>query len=498
MKESRTPKDTLAVILGFCVCLCVHGGTLAGADTAQESSPAVAPPDSSADTPALPIDLPTALSLANASNPTIALARERVQEAYARLRQADVLWLPNLETGPAYQRHDGRIQNSHGDVFTTSKSNFFIGGGAAMRFETADALFAPLIARRLVQAESAASQAVTDDVQLNVALTYLDLLRVYGALAINADILARAEHILRQAAAADKGGVSRTPADVTRARTEVSLRRQERIDLEGQAAVVSARLAQLLLLQPSTDLRPADSTVVPISLVAGETPLDSLVATGLLNRPELAESRALVLAALARWRQARVGPLLPRLEITYFAGDFGGGINDDVSNFSGRGDGTAQAVWHLHNLGAGDVAEARVRRSQVNQANYHVLEVQAQVAAEVTAAARLVRSRARAMDVAQAAVRHALETFRRLQVASYGIATREKLLNTLEPLIAEQTLAQARNQYLNQVIDYNKAQFQLYRALGQPPLESLPAAVAMPVDVPVAPPKYEPSAQPKP
>ena len=49
------------------------------------------------------------------------------------------------------------------------------------------------------------------------------------------------------------------------------------------------------------------------------------------------------------------------------------------------GSGTAQAVWQLHNLGFGDLAQARLRRSQYNQANYHVLEVQAQVAAEITA-----------------------------------------------------------------------------------------------------------------
>ena len=98
-----------------------------------------------------------------------------------------------------------------------------------MRFETADALFGPLIARKLVQAQTAASQAVTDEVQLNVALTYLDLLRVYGALAINADMLARAEDILSKAAAADEQGVSRTKADVTRARTEVSLRQDDQV-----------------------------------------------------------------------------------------------------------------------------------------------------------------------------------------------------------------------------------------------------------------------------
>src|SRR5262249_17457166 len=155
----------------------------------------------------------------------------------------------------------------------------------------------------------------------------------------------------------------------------------------------SARLAQLLLLQPTVDLLPADPTAVPISLVPLHAAIDELVATGLLNRPELAESRALVAAALARWRQARGGPFLPRLDVSYLAGTFGGGINEDVSNFSGRGDGTAQAVWEFRNLGLGNVAEARLRRAQVNEANYRVIEVQAQVAAEVTAAIKLARTR---------------------------------------------------------------------------------------------------------
>jgi hypothetical protein len=126
--------------------------------------------------------------------------------------------------------------------------------------------------------------------------------------------------------------------------------------------------------------------------------------------------------------------------------------------------------------------------------NYHVLEVQARVAAEVTSAAKVVRRRAEALRVAHDAVLEAVETFRRLQAAAYGIVTKEQLLNTLEPLIAEQTLAQARSQYLTQVIEYDKAQFQLYKALGQPPLDALPDAVATPVEVPVAPPKYEPTA----
>jgi outer membrane protein TolC len=459
----------------------------------------IAPPFQDPDVQALTIDLPTALRLVNASNPTIALARERVREAQAALMAAQVLWLPNLQTGPAYVRHDGQIQNSRGDVFTTSKSNFFEGGGAVMSFQTSDALFAPLIARRLVAAQAAQAQAVTYSIQLDVALAYLDLLFAYGALAVNADSLGRAQYILDEADKANKSGFSRSPADVTRARGEVDLRRQQQIALETQTASASAHLAQLLLLQPSVDLHPADPAIVPITLVPLNTAIDELVATGLLNRPELAESRALVAAAIARWRQARIGPFLPRLDVSYFAGTFGGGIDSEVSNFSGRGDGAAEFVWEFRNLGLGNIAEARLYRSRVNQANYHVIEIQAQVAAEVTTAVKSAKIRERTLRSAQEAVQQALETWRRLKLAAFGMLTKgQGLVNTLEPVIAEQTLDNARVQYLVEVIEYNKAQFRLYQALGQPPLEALPQAVAAPpVTVPTAPQPYVPSPPPK-
>lgn len=458
------------------------------------------PPDkpAPADDPAMPIDLPTAMRLVDASNPTIALARERVREAYARLEQAQVLWLPNLTAGTAYLRHDGQVQNAAGIVFTTSKSSIFVGGGAAMRFDTADAYFGPLVARRLVQAQSAASRATADDVQLEAALAYLELLRVFGALAINADTLGRAEELLHAARAADEEGLAKSKADLPRALTEVNLRRQERIVLEGEAAVASARLAQLLLLPPAVDLRPADPAVLPITLVPPGTPLDELIATGLMNRPELAEGRALVGAAVARLRQAKVGPFLPRVEVGYTAGGFGGGRNSFIGDFDGRGDGTAQATWQFDNLGFGDAARVRERRVEVSEANLHVAEAQARVGAEVTAAAKVAATRLRTLDLAQATVRDALEAWRRLREVAFGVGNPKlRAFEALEPLIAEQQLAQARTQYLNEVIEYNRAQFRLYWALGQPPACALPQAAEVPVQVPASPPPYQPP-QPRP
>jgi outer membrane protein TolC len=441
----------------------------------------------------LTIDLPTALRLANASNPTIALARERVQEALARLREAQALWLPTLQTGPAYNHHDGQLQTSRGELVTLSKSNFFEGGGASLFIHSSDALFAPLIARRLVQAQTAAARAATDDIQLAVALAYLDLVQAYAALAVNADIFARAEKLKRSATAAIRFSVSKTGADLNRIDTEVNLRREERIELESRVAEASAKLAQLLILDPTVDLRPLDPAVMPVTLVPESgVPLGELVATGLMNRPELAESRSLVAAALARWRQARFSPLFPRLEAAYAAGTFGGGSTfvvggdgDRIGNFASRGDGTAQLIWELPGLGAGYVARTRVQRSVYNQANLHVAEIQAQVGAEVTAAAKIALARRRSLAPAQEAVRQGEEMWNKLEKSAFGVA--HERFDPLEPLLAEQALAQARYQYLAQVIEYNKAQFRLYRAMGQPPLEALPKSEVIPVQVPVAP-----------
>ena len=86
----------------------------------------------------------------------------------------------------------------------------------------------------------------------------------HAALAINADILSKDEQILKAARSGEKQGLSKTAADVNRAETEVSQRKVERTTLEAQAAIASARLVQLLVLDPKITLVPADQAVTAI------------------------------------------------------------------------------------------------------------------------------------------------------------------------------------------------------------------------------------------
>jgi outer membrane protein TolC len=453
---------------------------------------AAAPPD---DSQTLPIDLPTALRLVETANPTVAAARARVAAAYAQLDQANLLWLPSLQTITAYTRHDGWAQNQRGEVFNSSRSSLFLGNAVVARLETADAYFLPLVGRRLASAAAASARATANDVQLDVAFAYLDLLQVHAALAINADTLTRDTEMLRRAEAAERAGIAKTTADANRARTEVNLRRQEAFDLHGRAAVVSARLAQLLLLQPTVDLVPADPAVVPITLVP-DAPLGDLVAMATANRPELAAARATAGAAQERVRQAQVAPLLPRLEVGYSGGAFGAGMNDNMI-FNPRGDALAQATWELRNLGFGNRAQVREREALATEAGARIVETQALVAAEVSAAAKQARARLQTMTAAQDAVSEALEMYRRLEASSFGMTGPRAQYDALEPLLAIQSLNQARVQFLTEVIEYNRAEFRLYTALGQPPLCALPGS-AIPLGVSPTPPPAEKPSEPRP
>jgi outer membrane protein TolC len=461
------------------------------ADARPEPLPAPATPSPTT----LPIDLAYALTLVNAANPTIALARERVQEANARRQEAAVLWIPNAWIGgnpqsptfvPTFYHHDGNVQNAMGRVFDTVKTNFFLGAGLTLDYSLADALFLPRIARQVQNAVVARARAVEFDVQLQVASAYLDLLRVYGALAVNAEALTNAEQMLAYAEQAERNGLGKTTADANRARAEVAALREERINLEGDTGVASARLAQLLLLDPVVDLIPADRTVVPIALVPISGPLDEFIAVALLNRPELAESRALIQAALIEWRGNKVRPLIPTLQVFFYEGSFQGGT-PVLGNTGRRDDIVAQASWELRNGGLGDWFRVKESRSRYNQANLHLLEIQAQVGAEVAAAAKQVLAGERALRSAQESVRESEEMWTRLSRAAFGFAGPARQYDPLEALLAEQQLYRNRLRYLDETIAFNRNQFRLYWAMGKPPRCALPEAQPVPVQVPVLP-----------
>src|SRR5262245_5158342 len=204
-------------VLGF--------ATVEPGEPAVLPQPAVLPPPTAVrfDTRSLPIDLPTALRLAEASPLDIAIAGSRLQVAAAQLQRAERLWLPTLYLGGDYYRHDGQLQDVSGNVFGTSKSTLMVGAGPSMVFAFSDALFEPLAARQIMQARTAGVQTAQNDVFLAVAEAYFNVLQARGDLLGAAETLRRSEELLKLTEKKVAAGVVK-PVETARVRTEVARR----------------------------------------------------------------------------------------------------------------------------------------------------------------------------------------------------------------------------------------------------------------------------------
>ena len=416
----------------------------------------------------LTIDLATVIRLVNDNSPAVGFSRAKVQEAQARAQAADLLWLPNLSAGTTYNRFDGQTQNQRGEVFGVSRSNLFANGGVALTLDVSEAIYRPLIAQRIASAEEQRADATSLAAELDAIIAYLELSQIHGLIEINAQTLEKGEAMLTAAKNAQRAKLDRSPGDVNRVQTEVLFRRQERLDLKGKAGVASARLAKLLLLRPTVWLVPQTAELVPITLVNPETPLDELVSMAIQNRPDLAASREILSAAWERVRKAQREPLLPKVQVVNQGGVFGGGKNADIQDFAGRNAATALLYWELKNLGFGNRLEISERQAGVDQAHFVVAETQARMSSEVVEAAQMSAAKLAGLSLSEQTVNEAIELYRINQEGTFNVIDAKNLFDALRPLQALQMLNQAKQNRLSAVLDYTRAQYRLYLALGCP------------------------------
>lgn len=417
----------------------------------------------------LPIDLPTVIRLIDEKSPTIGIAQAKVREAQARLASAEVQWLPNLSVGLAYNRFDGQTQNQAGNVFGVSRANLFAGGGPALSLDIAEAIYRPLIERRMTVAEQYRERATGLNAELDGVSAYQDLVQVHALLEINADTLKRAEEMLTAAKHAKEAKLDRTAGDVNRSQTEVLFRRAERIELEGKAGAASARLGKLLLLPPTVKLVPADVVVAPITLIDPNATIDQLLTIAIQQRPDLAANREAIAAAWEKVRRQKHGPLYPKVIIANQTGTYGGGLNDDLQTFDARQVLSVQLYWEVKNLGFGNRSDTAERRAMHDQTQFQLLESQARASAEIVEAAQIAAAKYESLDLAEQAVKEATELYRINKEGTINVVDAKNLFDALRPLQAIQVLNQSRQQYLSAVLDFNRAQFRLFTLLGNPP-----------------------------
>jgi outer membrane protein TolC len=427
-----------------------------------------------------PINLPTALRLADARAIDVALASERIKVAAAQLERARVLWLPTVYAGVDYFRHDGKIQDTAGNILDVSKSAFMAGAGPVAIFALADALLQPLAARQIVRARQAGLQATTNDTLLAVAESYFNVQQARGELAGAEDTVRRNEDLLRRTGELVQGGLA-PPVEVVRARADLGERRQDVESARERWRVASAELQRILRLDAGALVEPLEPANLRLTLIHLDMAVDDLIPMALMNRPELAAQQALVQATLQQLRAERLRPLVPSVLLRGAAtnpagllggGVFGGGTNDTMANFGARNDIDIEVLWEFQNLGFGNRARVNERRAEHQSSILELFRTQDRVAAEVAQAYAQAQSAQTRADIAESSLRDALDSVdKNFQGLSQTRSAGNVLLLVIRPqevVAALDALGRAYARFYGAVADHNRAQFRLYRALGHP------------------------------
>ncbi len=424
----------------------------------------------------VPLNLPSVLAAIDNQHPVVGQAKWRVQQAYATYNQAQVLWLPSIQAGFSFHRHDGNYQASNGDIVDVNRNSFQYGLGTGAtgagttntrpgiiaQFHLADAIFLPKVTEKTAWAQGHAAHATLNQQLLTAAETYFELVDAHQHLRIVEQSRQRFSDVADITVDFAEAGEG-LQADADRLRTELALIESRLVGAEERVAVTAIRLAQAISFDGSGTIVPTDVNAIPLDLTSPAADKASLIATALQTRPELQESQALVAAACDAYQREKYAPFVPSVLLGFSTGGFGGGRGNHLDDIDGRYDFDALLSWEVRNLGAGEKAVRRERAARVQQARFEKLRVMDQVAREVAETHAQVEFRRRQIDIAFTAIQNAEDSYRR---NLERIRDSEGL--PLEVLQSAQALEAAQRAYSRAVVDYNQAQIRLQWALGFP------------------------------
>jgi outer membrane protein TolC len=409
----------------------------------------------------LTIDLPSTLRLAGARNLDVQLAREKFAEAYAGEESAIERFFPWVTPGVAYRRHDNLIQNTEGVIEEVHKQSYAPGATIAAQTDIGDATFKSLEAHQLTKAARHGIDAQQQETILIAARGYFDLAAAHEAVGVAGEALRASTDYAAEIDRAVNAGIAfkgdALRVKVQQQRDEIALRRAEE-----NVRLASAKLVQILHLDPIVELMPHDASIVPLSIVSPRESLDDLISQALAARPETQQNAALLSAAQHAKNGSIYGPLIPSVGGEAFFGGLGGGKDSETGHFGESEDYVALLTWRVGPGGLFDFGNIHARQARLRGAALAADKVIDQVANEVITSQTRVRSLADQIATAKESLSDAEEALRLgEQRKEFGVGV------VLETILAQQELSRVRNDYLNIVTDYDKAQYALLRALGR-------------------------------
>ncbi|HEV3025409.1 MAG TPA: TolC family protein [Pirellulales bacterium] len=430
------------------------------------------------------IDLPTAWRLVMQANPRVAGAREALNEALALGQQANAIVLPNVNAGLMYHLHNGALQSSFGQIRQLNEQSLFVGGGArtlaaesnaipAVQFfhHLGDVIFEPLAARQLIAVRRFDNTDTANSILLEATLLYLDLVSAEVRLEAIRQTEIETYGIARFTRAFANVGQG-LESNAERAHSEALLVQVEVLRAEERVAVASAQLARVLNIEPSVRLRTAPGPLTALRIVDPAVPLGELLELARRRHPLLASRSAAVDMAGTQLRKEQTRPLLPLVSFGYSAGGFGGTgnfiPNPPFTGLGSRADFDVMAVWTLQSMGLGNVATIQQRRAVLNQSVRDREGALNQIRNEVAETYAEANARLRKIIVGRRQLDDAEQGFTRelKQLQAGAVEHPIEVLNSVE------LLAAARQELIQAIIGYDRAQFRLFVATGLSPLRA--------------------------
>ncbi len=448
-----------------------------------------------------PINLGTALRLSDARPLVIAAAQASAWVAEGELQDARVIWVPTLNLGFDYLRHDGLGPDTLGGVnipqgVTTigtfdptsfgrplnQNLNYLYAGGALflMRYAT-DIIFEPLAARQNLNAKRWDIQTAKNDALLQTARAYFNVHRARGQYAGALDVVERAKLLVLEIDSLRRDLVPRVEVD--RARNLLNQMQQEAVSSRQMWRRASADLTEVLRLDPRAVVEPLEHDHLQITLIDPSRSLDDLIPIGLTNRPELASHQAMVQQALVRIRQEKLRPILPIVEMQGFQtpyeqlmfGVTGVGFDGNLNNWTARDDISPQVAWQADSLGLGNLALIKMQRGMASREIVDLFKYQDRVAADVTRSQAHLQSAAARVVQAERELRGAIVNYNGVVE---GLKQTQRFGNVLHLVFRPQEavfslvlLKLAYDNYFATVAQYNTAQFEMFHSLGYPARE---------------------------
>ncbi len=481
---------------------------LAGISPAPAPLAGATPPTIPITVPPFPIDLSTALRLADAENPTIGVARVGILDALAQQQAAQALLLPTLNAGTNYHGHDGNLQRSSGRILRVSEQSLYVGGGARSLaaesvaipavtiFSTlTEAIFEPLAARQRVVGARLNAVATGNTVLLEVTDLFFELIGAEATLASQRRTAGEADEIAKIVRDYATTGQGRK-ADADRSDAERRLLQGKIQNAEEEVAVASARLSRRLNLDATVRLQGFAGPLEPLDLIDASPPPEVLVRTALGRRPDLGSRAALVSLAEYKLKEEQARPLLPTLFLGFSGAAFGGGSNitpPELGRFGGRTDFDVRATWTLLNFGVGNASLAKRRRAEMDQAIAERSRVINRIRSEVIGARAQALSQRQQVEITRVELASAEQGYREDMIRQ-----RETVGLPIEVIDSLRLLGQSRLNLIRAITRSNQAQFALFVALGSPPpldsstpVSGLVPPVATPLRSPIVMPRAE-------